>query len=244
MRWSIYDDRTQVAHCLSAEAAAVWTRCDGRLSLSELAQQLALAPDVVERAVDALHDCGLLDEDPAPSRGYSRREAAVKLAKAGGAAFAAPLIYSAAVGSAASAASTHVPNGCKVAGCTASCSTPGSRRSQRPMRLGVLLLQYGSDDGVPMRAVIRRHLHRGQRPLRQREGSAVRRICAGSNGHTCATADDVLTRAAPPSPREIPHGESPWRPRYEPQQAPTQSGHPGQRAGLSPGSSANAERRR
>ncbi len=122
----IYDGRTQMAHCLSAEAAAVWERCDGRLSLSELAQQLALAPDVVERAVEALHDCGLLDEDPAPSRGYSRREAAVKLAKAGGAAFAAPLIYSAAVGSAASAASTHVPNGCKVAGCTASCNTPGS----------------------------------------------------------------------------------------------------------------------
>ncbi len=122
----VYDGRTQMAHCLSAEAAAVWKRCDGRSSLSELAHELALAPDVVERAVEALHDCGLLDEDPARSPGYSRREAAVKLAKAGGAAFAAPLIYSAAVGSAASAASTLIANGCTVTGCTASCSTPGS----------------------------------------------------------------------------------------------------------------------
>jgi hypothetical protein len=108
----VYDQMTQTAHCLSAEAASVWEQCHGDLSMAEIADRIAVSPEVVERAVDALHDCGLLDDGPGPvdddkasDRDFSRREATLKLARLGGAVFVAPLIYSAAVGSARAAGS-------------------------------------------------------------------------------------------------------------------------------------------
>ncbi len=104
----VYDQVSHTAHCLSAEVALVWEHCDGRASRPELAQRLALAPAVVNRALDALGECGLLDEGAgATGHAYSRREAAVTLARAGGAAFAAPLIYSVAVPSMAAAVSPN-----------------------------------------------------------------------------------------------------------------------------------------
>ncbi len=115
----VYDQATQTAHCLSSEAALVWEHCDGRVSQSELARRLALAPAAVRRAVDALSECGLLDDAPVDAeRGYSRREAAVRLARAGGAAFAAPLIYSVAVPSMAAALSPNPACHSQPAGCT------------------------------------------------------------------------------------------------------------------------------
>lgn len=109
-----------MAHCLSASAASVWERCDGRLSHAEIAQQLGLEPAAVQRAVDELRGCGLLEDGPVLGLGYSRREATVRFAKVGGAAFAAPLIYSVGIGSAAAAASVCTPNnGAASAACTA-----------------------------------------------------------------------------------------------------------------------------
>ncbi len=63
----VYDGTSHTAHCLSSEAALVWEQCDGRASQGELAEQLALSAAAVERAVDALSECDLLDEGPAAS---------------------------------------------------------------------------------------------------------------------------------------------------------------------------------
>jgi hypothetical protein len=106
----IYDQLSQTAHSLSAAAASVWELCDGQLSSEDIAHRLALAPEMVARALEELSTCGLLDEGPVFERGYSRREAGKRIAKIGGAAFAAPLIYSVAIGPAMAAASTPANN--------------------------------------------------------------------------------------------------------------------------------------
>ena len=101
----IYDQRSQTAHSLSAAAASVWERCDGQRSSVEIAGELSLEPEMAERALGELRGCGLLEGSTSEAPGYSRREATAKLAKIGGAAFAAPLIYSVAIGPAMAAAS-------------------------------------------------------------------------------------------------------------------------------------------
>jgi hypothetical protein len=121
----IYDQVNHVAHCLSHEAVLVREYCDGRLTETEIARQLTLSLEVVQRAIAALDERGLLDEDPAAASGYSRRQAAIRLAKIGGAALAGPLVYSIDVGSAAAAAS-HLAAGCPVTACTGVASCPGS----------------------------------------------------------------------------------------------------------------------
>jgi len=121
----VYDQLNHVAHCLSHDAVRVWERCDGRLTEAEIADQLTLSLEVVERAVVALEERGLLDQGPAVAPGYSRRQAAVRLARIGGAALAGPLVYSVDVGSAA-AASSHLAAGCPVSACTGVASCPGS----------------------------------------------------------------------------------------------------------------------
>ena len=62
----IYDQLNHVAHCLSHDAVLVWEHCDGRLTETEIADRLTLSLEVVERAVAALDERGLLDEGPAP----------------------------------------------------------------------------------------------------------------------------------------------------------------------------------
>ena len=107
----VYDERSQTAHSLSAAAASVWELCDGQLSRGEIAGQLGLEPALVERAIEELSGCALLDDGPAiESTFISRREAAKKLAQVGGVAFAAPMIYSVAIGPATAAASTCTTN--------------------------------------------------------------------------------------------------------------------------------------
>ena len=121
----VYDQLNHVAHCLSREAVCVWAHCDGRLTETEIADRLTVSVEVVERAVATLEERGLLDDGPVPASGYSRRQAAVRLARIGGAALAGPLVYSIDVGSAAAAAS-HLAAGCPVTACTGVPSCPGS----------------------------------------------------------------------------------------------------------------------
>lgn len=116
----VYDKATQTAHSLSSAAASVWSICDGSRSASAIAHELLLQPELVERAISGLSDCGLLENGPADDSFMSRREAARKLARVGAAALAAPMIYSVAIGPAIAAASTCVANGTVESGCTAS----------------------------------------------------------------------------------------------------------------------------
>lgn len=113
----VYDEQAHTAHSLSAAAAMVWERCDGKTAVDEIASKLGLKAELVERAVEELRGSRLLDEVPT---GYSRREAAKRIAQVGGAALAAPLIYSVAVPTAAAAAST-CPAGQTL--CNGSCLT-------------------------------------------------------------------------------------------------------------------------
>jgi hypothetical protein len=106
----VYDPETKTAHCLSADAAAVWERCDGQTPLQNLADACAVDLTVAERAVEELRDRGLLEDAPPLGRGYSRREAATRFAKVGGAALLAPLVYSVAIPSAAVAAVSKTPD--------------------------------------------------------------------------------------------------------------------------------------
>ena len=106
----VYDQRSQTGHSLSADVASVWGRCDGRRSCNELARELGLDQQLVARSIQELESCGLL-EGPAALRapGYSRRQAMVRMAKVGGVAISAPLIYSVAIAPATAAASTCSP---------------------------------------------------------------------------------------------------------------------------------------
>ena len=88
----IYDQRIDEAHCLSVSAGQVWRACDGTMDAKELAAKLVLDADTVTRALQELEECSLLDV--LPSSRITRREATAKMAKVGGAAAAAPLIYS------------------------------------------------------------------------------------------------------------------------------------------------------
>ena len=110
----IYDEANQTGHSLTSAAAAVWQQCTGDRSQPEIAQALGLEPALVDRALAELDEVGLLDGGPDTSSGVSRREVTRRLAQVGGAALAAPLIYSVAVPAAAAAASCTVADGSTV----------------------------------------------------------------------------------------------------------------------------------
>jgi DNA-binding transcriptional ArsR family regulator len=88
----VYDQRSDQAHCLSREAAMVWRVCDGQTLPAGLASALELDPEAVSAALDQLESAGLLETGPVA--GVTRREATMRMAKVGGAAAAAPMIYS------------------------------------------------------------------------------------------------------------------------------------------------------
>jgi hypothetical protein len=119
----VYDERTATAHYLSGAAAYVWDCADGQRSAQAIAAELGLAPEMVEQAVAELVQAGLFEEPPA-EQGYSRRQAAIRLAQVGGAALAAPLIYSVAVP--ASAVATASCIGKSAPNCTATISKSGT----------------------------------------------------------------------------------------------------------------------
>jgi hypothetical protein len=120
----IYDQLSNVAHCLSSDALAIWDRCDGRLTEDMIARQVELSVDVVGRAVAALEERGLLEKGPGVRPEYSRRQAAIRMARIAGAALAGPLIYSVDVGTAAAKAS-HLAAGCVVTTCGSCTTTTG-----------------------------------------------------------------------------------------------------------------------
>jgi hypothetical protein len=120
----IYDQLNHVAHCLSHDAVLVWEHCDGLLTETEIAHRLTLSLEVVDRAVAALDERDLLDDGPAAASGYSRRQAAIRMARIGSAVLAGPLVYSVDVGTAAAKAS-HLAAGCTLTSC-GSCTSTGS----------------------------------------------------------------------------------------------------------------------
>jgi hypothetical protein len=122
----VYDEATYTAHSLSADAAAVWRRCDGRTPPDEIASQLSCDPDFVDRALTELGDRGLLVDSRAAEGALSRRDAARRFAQVSGAAFAAPLIYSVAIQPATAAASVPLcTSGCG-GGALIACSSCGA----------------------------------------------------------------------------------------------------------------------
>jgi hypothetical protein len=121
----VFDEHAQVAHSFSAAVTAVWTVSDGTRTVSEIAAQSGLEAPVVQQAIDELSERGLLEGRVASSAPISRREGMRRLVQAGGAAFAAPLIYSVAISPAMAAASSSctVPNGSTVSECYTGFST-------------------------------------------------------------------------------------------------------------------------
>ena len=96
----VYDMKADRGHCLSPMAARVWRRCDGRTPAKDMSAELDLDPDAVDRALDELAACKLLEPTPeltvvaANGNGATRRELATRFVKAGAVAAAAPLIVS------------------------------------------------------------------------------------------------------------------------------------------------------
>jgi hypothetical protein len=90
----VYDHTAARAHCLSETAARVWRACDGDTGLPVLANVLDLDVETVERALDELDSCGLLEATPAGIAGATRREFSLRSVKVGAAALSAPLIMS------------------------------------------------------------------------------------------------------------------------------------------------------
>jgi hypothetical protein len=140
----VYDERAATAHALSPAAAAVWRECTGSQTVAAIVDRLGLDPALVQRALADLEDRGLLVpagpltvapatdtkgsganlhvEPVEPAAGVSRREAAMRFAKLGGAALAAPLVYSVAIGPAIAAASPCTATGQAIPK-TATCTT-------------------------------------------------------------------------------------------------------------------------
>jgi hypothetical protein len=123
----VYDTEADRGHCLSPEAARVWRRCDGHTPSAGLSAQLELDADTVNRALDELDACNLLEAAPqlTVDGGTTRRELTVKMVKVGGAVAAAPLIVSIAAPTAASAFTP--PPGCEaITQCLFNCGQTGS----------------------------------------------------------------------------------------------------------------------
>lgn len=112
----VYDTRSQAAHALSREATAVWESCDGSVSVDDIGGRLGFEPAVVERALAELRACDLFDEGITVRNGHTRREVAAKFAAVGGAAFAAPFIFSVSIASAAGCPCTLNKPGCTTNG--------------------------------------------------------------------------------------------------------------------------------
>jgi len=84
----VYDLRTDKAHCLNETAARVWKNCDGRASVSEIAEVLSresnstVKEDLVWIALDQLQKFKLLEETPAKPLhlfGMTRRQMVARL---------------------------------------------------------------------------------------------------------------------------------------------------------------------
>ncbi|SRR6266851_3003021 len=114
----VYDLKTDKAHCLNETAARVWKNCDGRNSVSEIAEILSresnstVKDEVVWLAVDQLEKFKLLEETPAKPAlfaGMTRRQ---MVARFGLAAIALPAIVSIVTPTVQAAGSTLPPGAC------------------------------------------------------------------------------------------------------------------------------------
>jgi hypothetical protein len=86
----VYDLRTDAAHCLDEEAAAIWRACDGKTRVAEIAATVDTTPEAVDHALEELSERDLVEG----IGDHSRREA-VKLALTAGAVGAAlPIVKS------------------------------------------------------------------------------------------------------------------------------------------------------
>jgi hypothetical protein len=107
----VYDRRSDVAHCLSRVATLLWQNCDGKTDVDALirlvdAQMSPVdAEDLTLRALTELADKGLLETGHDAKTTVSRRVILQRMAGAGMAALATPLVISAAVPTAAAAKS-------------------------------------------------------------------------------------------------------------------------------------------
>ena len=108
----VYDSKNKRAHCLGTTAARVWRACDGKTDVGALSKSLDLSVDTVNQALAGLeeaseltHTQGLevVQAGSGNGDGMTRRQMTLRSAKVGGAAIAAPLIYSIAVPSPAAA---------------------------------------------------------------------------------------------------------------------------------------------
>ena len=116
----VYDSLTHEAHCLAPAAVTVWELANGQRTCAEIADACGWDLEAVHAAVHVLREKALVDAQP-EKVGLSRRDAAKRLARVGGAALAAPLIYSVAIPSSAAAAS------CLSQGSTVTCGSGQGR---------------------------------------------------------------------------------------------------------------------
>lgn len=99
----VYDLKRDKAHCLNPTAALVWSRCDGRTSVADMAalleRELDLPADesLVWMALDRLGKARLLEEPvtpPGEAAGYSRREMMRTLGRVAGLTLLLPAVSS------------------------------------------------------------------------------------------------------------------------------------------------------
>ena len=127
----VYDSENTRAHSLNSVAAAVWEASDGERDAAAIAELVGVPEDSVWRALSQLEERRLLDgELPARMSGpeYSRRQAMRRVGLIGAsAAFAAPLVKSIVVPSAANAGAVQscvsINNPCGTPVSTTGCDT-------------------------------------------------------------------------------------------------------------------------
>src|SRR3954449_2211373 len=129
----VYDSERAKAHSLNRVAAAVWELSDGERDTAAIAEAADVSEDDVWRALSQLGERRLLDgELPRRMSGpeYSRRQAVRRMGLIGAsAAFAAPLVKSIVVPTAAQAGASCVPQGGSCgAGTQTGCDTSGFRQ--------------------------------------------------------------------------------------------------------------------
>lgn len=132
----VYDLDRHKAHCLNKTAALVWSRCDGKTSVAELAQELGdevgapVDEQLVWLAINELGRTRLLQNETTPSsRGAARLTRRELIKRAGiGAAIALPIVTSIIAPTPAQAATLCSSVVCNAGVCPTGCicSSPGS----------------------------------------------------------------------------------------------------------------------
>ena len=124
----IYDFTTHQARCLNATAAAVFKRCDGTRTATQISSELGCDEDVVWMALGQLEDGALL-EAPLKQRrvDLGRRALLKKMAVTAGLSIALPAVWSIVAPTPAYAASTTVicNNMCTGADMSMCCNNAG-----------------------------------------------------------------------------------------------------------------------